>query len=157
MAHRPDLSDAGPEGSPHRIKHMAFRPGERVPTPDGGEGAILVDGTWNTDIVAELAPAPGDVVVSKHRFSGFFETDLDLVLRTLEVTNLIVVGWTTSICVESTVRDAMFRDFVCVTLADCTAEPVGREHARSNHEASLTMLGLFGWVSSSSELEAALG
>jgi ureidoacrylate peracid hydrolase len=88
--------------------------------------------------------------VPKHRYSGFFETQLDSVLRGLGVRNLVVTGCTTSVCVESTVRDAMFRDYRCIVLEDCTAEPIGASNARSNHEASLlTIELLFGWVSSS--------
>jgi len=90
------------------------------------------------------------VVISKHRYSGFFETPLDARLRDLGVTYLVFTGATTSVCVESTVRDAMYRGYRCVVLEDCTAEPIGLELARSNHEASLlTIEILFGWVSSS--------
>ena len=89
----------------------------------------------------------------KHRFSGFFETELDAVLRSLGATNLIFTGCTTSICVESTIRDAMFRDYRCLLLEDCTAEPIGAGLERSNHEASLLVIEtLFGWVSSSADL-----
>ena len=69
----------------------------------------------------------------------------------------MVTGWTTSVCVESTVRDAMFRDYHCVVLADCTAEPIGNDLLRSNHEASLlTIQLLFGWVSDSGRFIGAL-
>ena len=99
----------------------------------------------------ELAPEPGDIVVSKHRYSGFYETELDDVLRGLGVTHLLVTGCTTSICVESTVRDAMFRDYHCVVLEDCTAEPLG------THDASLKVIeALFGWVSNTDAVLAAL-
>jgi ureidoacrylate peracid hydrolase len=62
---------------------------------------------------------------------------------------LLVTGCTTSVCVESTVRDAMFRDYSCIVLEDCTAEPIGAGLSRTNHEASLLVVEtLFGWVSS---------
>jgi len=135
MEHAPDLSDLGPAEGPHWIKHRPLRVGDR--------------GTWNTKIVDELAPEPDDVIVSKHRYSGFFETELDDVLRKLGTTHLLVTGCTTSVCVESTVRDAMFRDYSCVVLEDCTAEPIGAELARTNKESSLLVIEtLFGWVSS---------
>jgi len=67
----------------------------------------------------------GDTVRYKHRYSWFYGTDLDAVLRERGVTTLIVVGATTSVCVDSTVRDAVFRDFHCLVLEDCTAEPIG--------------------------------
>ena len=69
----------------------------------------------------------------------------------------IVTGCTTSVCVESTIRDAMYRDYSCVLLADCTAEPVGQGLLRTNHDASLLVVQtLFGWVSTSDKLALAL-
>src|ERR1700712_1100052 len=76
-----DLSDAGPPDSPNRIKHRPLRVGEPMRTPTGVSGRILVEGTWNTEIVSALTPGPDDLVVSKHRYSGFYETDLDRLLR----------------------------------------------------------------------------
>jgi ureidoacrylate peracid hydrolase len=81
--------------------------GEKVTAPDGKESRILIRDTWNTDIVSELKLEPGDDVIYKTRFSGFYETDLDARLKKLGVKYLIVTGCTTSICVDSTVRDAM--------------------------------------------------
>lgn len=137
MAFRADLSDAGPADSPNFLRHHALRAGAHVEAPDGSPSRILIRDTWNTDILSELAPKAGDDVAYKHRFSGFFETELDDVLRRRMIRNLIVVGATTSICVESTIRDAMFRDYLCVLLSDCTGEPIGNDFARTNHEASL--------------------
>lgn len=155
--HPADLANAGPEDGPHWIKHLPLRVGEEVVAPDGSQGRILVKDTWNTRILNELEPRPGDVVVAKHRYSGFFETELDDVLRGLMAKYLIVTGCTTSICVESTVRDAMYRDYRCVVLEDCTAEPIGSGFPRTNHEASLLNIEmLFGWVSNSTTLIAAL-
>jgi ureidoacrylate peracid hydrolase len=66
-----------------------------------------------------------------------------------------VTGCTTSVCVESTVRDAMFRDYRCLVVEDCTGEPVGFEETRSNHEASLLVIErLFGWITDSEKLIA---
>jgi len=76
------------------------------------------------------------------RFSGFYETELDNKLKGLGIRYLIVTGCTTSVCVESTIRDAMFRDYSPVLLADCTAEPVGYGLPRSNHEATLLLIQL---------------
>ena len=117
-------------------------------SPEGSEGRILVEDTWNTQIVDLLAPEPGDHIVPKHRYSGFFETGLDTLLRSLGVKFLLFTGATTSVCVESTVRDAMYRDYTSIVLEDCTAEPIGADLPRTNHEASLTVIEtLFGWVS----------
>jgi ureidoacrylate peracid hydrolase len=153
MEHPADLANIGPEDGPHWIKHLRLGVGETIVAPNGSEGRILIEDTWNTRILDELAPQPGDPVVSKHRYSGFFETELHGVLQGLGATCLVVTGCTTSICVESTVRDAMFRDYRCLVLEDCTAEPLGSEHARTNHEASLLNIeALFGWVSDSGTL-----
>jgi ureidoacrylate peracid hydrolase len=154
--HRPDLSDLGAPDSPHRLKHVAV--GTTVTAPDGRESRILIRDTWNTDILDEVKPESDDTVIYKTRYSGFYATDLDSVLRARDVKWVIVTGATTSICVESTVRDAMFRDYRCIVLADCTGEPIGHQFSRSNHEASLlTIQTLFGWVSSSVEVIRALG
>ena len=89
-------------------------------------------------------------MIYKHRYSGFFQTNLDETLQQLGVKTLIVTGCTTSVCVESTVRDAMFRDYACVLLSDCMAEPIGQDFSRSNHDATLLLIqALFGWVSES--------
>lgn len=147
----------GPEGAPNHDRHLFFGVGQCVDAPDGTKSRILIRDTWNTEIVVELRPAPEDTVVYKHRFSGFFETDLGARLRGLGATDLIFTGCTTSVCVESTIRDAMFRDYRCLLLEDCTAEPIGEGLARSNHEASLLVIEtLFGWVSTSAELTEAL-
>jgi len=157
MQFRPDLSDAGAPDSPHWIKHARLGLGAEVPAPDGRAGRVLVEGTWNTEILPALAPRPGDLVVPKQRYSGFFETDLDSILRAQDVRHLVVTGCTTSVCVESTVRDAMFRGYHCVVLEDCTGEPIGAGLPRSNHEASLLVIQrLFGWVSDSERFAAAL-
>jgi len=150
MAFASDLSNAGGPDAPNRILHLRMNVGEPVTAPDGRESRILIEDTWNTDILTELTPHPGDLIVVKHRFSGFFETNLDTLLRDLGATTIVFTGCTTSICVESTLRDAFFRDYRCLVLADCTAEPIGHGLERSNHEASLFLIQLmFGWVSDS--------
>jgi ureidoacrylate peracid hydrolase len=157
MEFRPDLSDSGSDDSPMRRVNARLRVGEPVRAPDGRQGRILIRDTWGTEIVPELAPQADDIVVSKHRYSGFYQTELDTILKSLGIKYLVVTGCTTSVCVESTIRDAMFRDYHCLLLEDCTAEPVGYGLPRSNHEASLLVLQtLFGWVSSSAEFVGAV-
>ena len=152
MGFKPDLSDLGAVDSPSRTRRLRFGVGQRISAPDGTEGRMLIRETWNTNIVRELEPESGEIVIYKNRFSGFFETELDDVLRRRGTRYLIVAGCTTSVCVESTVRDAMFRDYSCVLLEDCMGEPIGNNLPRSNHDASLlTMQTLFGWVSNSGE------
>ena len=157
MAFRPDLSDAGAPDAPNWLKHLPMRAGDRVTAPDGSPSRVLIRDTWNTEILPELAPEPDDVVVYKHRFSGFFETRLDAVLKDWGIRNLVFTGCTTSVCVESTVKDAMFRDYHCLLLEDCTAEVIGDGLPRSNHDATLLMIQLLvGWVSDSATWLAAL-
>jgi len=152
MAFKPDLSDAGPPDSPNYARHRLLGVGAVVRAPDGSQSRVLIRDTWNTEILPQLAPALGDIVVYKHRFSGFYETELDAVLKRLGTKHLIVTGCTTSICVEATIRDAMFRDYSCILLEDCTGEPIGHGLQRSNHDASLlTIQILLGWTSSGEE------
>jgi len=157
MAFKADLSDAGSTDSPNFARHQRMAVGMPVQAPDGSDSRILIRDTWNTEILPSLAAQAQDIVLYKHRFSGFFETDLDNILKGLGVKHLIVTGCTTSICVESTIRDAMFRDYKCILLEDCTAEPIGDGLARSNHDASLlTIQVLLGWTSTSGQFIAAL-
>jgi ureidoacrylate peracid hydrolase len=157
MQFEPDMSDAGDSLAPNYIKHRPLKVGDIVTAPDGSPSRVLIRDTWNTAIVDELAPREGDIVVSKSRYSGFFKTNLDDRLKALGIRHLIVTGATTSICVESTVRDAVFRDYQCIVLSDCTAEPIAYDASRSNHEASLLNVELlFGWVTESSRLFDAL-
>jgi biuret amidohydrolase len=81
----------------------------------------LVDGTPGVDIYPELAPQPGEHVIKKHRYSGFFGTDLDIILREWGVDTVIVSGTTTENCCHATARDAMFRNYRVVFLSDATA------------------------------------
>lgn len=151
MGYHEDLSDLGPEGSPNRVRHLQFmHVGDTITAPNGSKSRMLIRNNWGTDIVPELKPQSDDIVLYKTRFSGFYNTDLDTILKKIGVKNLIVTGCTTTICVESTVRDAMFRDYSPIVLEDCTAEPIGYDLPRSNHEASLLAIQtLFGWVSNS--------
>jgi ureidoacrylate peracid hydrolase len=81
----------------------------------------LVDGTPGVDIYPELAPLAGEHVIKKHRYSGFFGTDLDIVLREWNIDTVIVSGTTTENCCLATARDAMFRNYRVVFLSDATA------------------------------------
>jgi ureidoacrylate peracid hydrolase len=153
MGFRPDLSDLGSPDSPNRVRNLRIGVGQTVHAPDGREGRILIRDTWNTDIVPELKPQADDVVIYKHRFSGFYQTDLDARLKQLGIKHLIITGCTTSVCVEATVRDAMFRDYGCVLLTDCMSQPtIGNSLPGSNHDASLIVIeATGGWLSSSDQ------
>jgi len=149
MQFAPDLSDAGAPNAPNYVKHV----------PLGvGDGRTLIAGSWGTEILPSLAPAAGDLVVAKHRYSGFFETELDARLEERGIRTLLFTGCTTSVCVDATLRDAFYRDYRCLLLADCTGEPLGGAEARTNHEATLlTIQTLFGWVTDSAAVLEALG
>src|SRR3989441_2655975 len=108
--------------------------------------AALVDGTPGVDIYPELAPAAGEHVIKKHRYSGFFGTDLDTILREWDVDTVIISGTTTENCCHATARDAMFRHYRVVFLSDATATydyPDRGFGAMSNadvHHATLVIL-----------------
>ena len=121
------------------------------------ESRILIRDTSNTEIVDELRPQASDIVLYKHRYSGFFETELDDRLKRLGTRSVIFTGCTTSVCLESTLRDAMFRDYWPVLLADCSRERIGYNLPRSNHEAPILLIeDSFGSVSTSEEFVKAL-
>jgi len=89
--------------------------------PPIAKRAALVDGTPGVEIYPELAPQPGEHVIKKHRYSGFFGTDLDIILREWGVDTVIIAGTTTENCCHATARDAMFRNYRVVFLSDATA------------------------------------
>lgn len=106
----------------------------------------LVDGTPGVEIYPDLAPQPGEHVVKKHRYSGFFATDLDLILREWGVSTVVVCGTTTENCCHATARDAMFRNYRVVFLSDGTGTfdypdvGCGAMTAEEVHKATLTIL-----------------
>jgi ureidoacrylate peracid hydrolase len=157
MGFLPDLSDSGTPAAPNWLKHAPLHVGDDVTAPDGSASRILIRDTWNTAVISELAPEADDLVVWKHRYSGFFETALHELLQAEAIDTLLFVGATTSICVESTVRDAMFRDYHCLVIEDCVAEPIGHDRPVSNHDASLlAMQILFGSITDSAKVVAAI-
>lgn len=90
------------------------------------------DGTWGHQIVDELQPLPGELIVKKHRSNAFHQTDLHLILRNDGIKTVIATGVVTEGCVDSTVRDALFRDYYAVVPRDCVAS-----QSLQAHEASL--------------------
>jgi len=149
----PDLSDIGAPGSPYWRMCQRLAVGTEVQAPDGRSSRIHVEDTWNTEILPELAPLASDIIIKKRRWSAFYDTELDARLQRLGARYLVITGCTTSMCIESTIRDAAFRDFICLLPADCTGQPARPDSTYSGHEASLNIIELsFGWVSSSDSI-----
>ena len=99
------------------------------------EGEFFLDGTWGAEFSPEVAPLPGEPVVTKHRSSAFRSTDLDLILRGNGVETVVVIGEQTPGCIEATYRDAAYHDYYNVLVEDCVAA-----FDREQHEASLLVL-----------------
>jgi ureidoacrylate peracid hydrolase len=102
----------------------------------------LVEGTWDSDIVDELTPAASDFIIDKNRYSAFYGTRLEPILTSLGIRSVVVCGVTTNMCVETTVRDAMQRDYRAFVVRDATGEI-----DRRRHEFALETMGFgFGRV-----------
>jgi ureidoacrylate peracid hydrolase len=99
--------------------------------PDIKQGKSLIKGSKGVEIHPALKPRKHDKVISKHRYSAFYNTDLETVLRGMKVTDLIITGVLTNCCCESTARDAFFRDFSVFFLADATAASEPEFHLAS--------------------------
>ncbi len=122
LAYAPDYSDGG-----YIVREIM---------PNIAEAQVCPKGSWDAEIVEELAPRPGDVVIEKSRMSSFMRTSLESELRDRGIDNLIVCGVTTNMCIESTVRDASQLDFRTFVVRDAVGEV---DPAR--HEAALTSMG----------------
>ncbi len=147
--HRPDLSDAP------RAKVERGEPRLRIGA-QGPMGRILVRGEAGHDIIPALYPIDGEPVIDKPGKGAFHATDLHQILLNDDVEYLVVCGVTTEVCVHTTVREANDRGYRCIVPGDCCAS-----YFPEFHEVGLRMIsaqgGIFGWVTDSTRILAALG
>ncbi|MEC5399107.1 cysteine hydrolase family protein [Uliginosibacterium sp. H1] len=147
--HRPDMADAP------KAKVERGEPSLRIGSP-GPMGRILIRGEAGHDIIPELYPLAGEPVVDKPGKGAFYATDLQTMLLNRGIDTLIVCGVTTEVCVHTTVREANDRGYRCIVPGDCCAS-----YFPEFHEMGLRMIkaqgGIFGWVSDSTRIVAALG
>jgi nicotinamidase-related amidase len=146
--HLADLSDCPP------AKLQRGKPSQRI-GDQGALGRILIRGEYGHDIIDELAPIDGEVVIDKPGKGAFYATELQEVLEKAGITHLIVTGVTTEVCVHTTVREANDRGYDCLVLSDCVGSYFP-EFQRVGLEMVSAQGGIFGWVADSNALLAAM-
>lgn len=147
----PDYVEAGGPGSPNWHKSNALKTMRARPEL---AGTLLARGTWDYELVDALKPQPGDICLHKTRYSGFFNSQLDSVLRSRGIRNLVFVGIATNVCVESTLRDGFFLEYFGIVLEDATHQ-AGPEFVQQ--AAIYNIETFFGWVSSVADFKGVVG
>jgi ureidoacrylate peracid hydrolase len=146
-----DYVEAGGPGSPNFHKSNALKTMRARPEL---EGQLLAKGGWDYALVEALAPKKGDIVLGKTRYSGFFNSQLDSVLRSRGIRNLVFVGIATNVCVESTLRDAFHLEYFSIVLEDATHQ-AGPDFVQQ--AALYNIEKFFGWVSNVADFKGAFG
>ena len=146
-----DYVEAGTPGSPNWHKSNALKTMRARPEL---AGTLLAKGTWDYALVDELQPQPGDIVIPKTRYSGFFNTNIDSVLRARGIRNLVFTGVATNVCVESSLRDAFHLEYFAVVLEDATHH-IGPDYIQK--AALYNIETFFGWVSTVADFCGAIG
>jgi ureidoacrylate peracid hydrolase len=150
MAYKQDLSDAGGRRSPNYYKELAMH---LMATKPELKGKLLTEGTWDSAIVGDLAPKPGDLVITKTRYSGFVGTTLDSQLRMREIQYLFFAGIAANVCVESTLRHAYFLDYWPILISDGTMAAGGQS---ALDVTIFNVESFFGWTVTSDDLRESL-
>ena len=133
--------EAGGPGSPNFHKSNALKTMRARPEL---QGKLLAKGGWDYALVDALAPRPGDIVLPKTRYSAFFNSQLDSILRSRGIRNIVFVGIATNVCVESTLRDGFHLEYFGVMLEDATHH-LGPDFIQAASVYNVEKF--FGWVS----------
>ena len=150
MTYGPNLAEAGGPESPNYWKQ-----GARVAMRQHPEwkGKFLTIGTWDWEIIDELKPLPGEIIINKSRYSGFVNTELDNALKTFNTKYIVFIGIATNVCVESTLRDAYFHEYFPILVGDA-CNNTGPDFIQDATIWNVT--SVFGWVTTSDDLIEAL-
>ncbi|MBO6783383.1 MAG: cysteine hydrolase [Alphaproteobacteria bacterium] len=148
QCHKPDLSDLPP--AKHRRGRQKLKIGD-----EGPMGRLLICGEPGSDIVPELAPADGEIVIEKPGKGSFYNTSLQADLDRLGATHLVFTGVTTEVCVQTTIREANDRGYDCLLVEDAT-ESYYPEFKQATIEMVRSSDALIGWTSTSDKVLSAL-
>lgn len=146
----PNFTNAGGMDSPNMWKNSGRGLIRQFPQ---WKDKLLVTDSWGWQIIEELKPQPGDMLVNKNRYSGFVNTDLDAILRTHNIKYLVLTGVATNVCVESTIRDAFSHEYWPILITDgCESDPMPATQAATVHNVTF----YFGWVATADDFLKAI-
>lgn len=147
----PDLREGGGPDSPMWYKASTITHIREHPE---WQDKLQIRGTWGADIVEQLKPRKGDIVVEKQRYSAFYQTNLDIILKTYNIKYLMFTGLATNICVEASVRDAFYMGYFPILISDACAN-AGPSFTQDSTIFNIKLC--FGWVTTSENVTKALG